>query len=128
MTFPLGASCRLLAAVFSAKRSLATVEKLSTLPSLAKTSSFRVVDRVRAFLILPFKVLEKPVARAWAWSRSAAFCLLSLDVTEQAEAEDDQQNQSSRDKQVVVLVCFPKLFKHAELRLICCYNIISYQL
>ena len=110
MTFPLGASCRLLAAVFSAKRSLATVEKLSTLPSLAKTSSFRVV------------------ARAWAWSRSAAFCLLSLDVTEQAEAEDDQQNQSSRDKQVVVLVCFPKLFKHAELRLICCYNIISYQL
>ncbi|AQR54344.1 hypothetical protein BBD26_1116 [Lactobacillus delbrueckii subsp. bulgaricus] len=37
---------------------------------------------------------------------------MSLDVTEQAEAEDDQQNQSSRDKQVVVLVCFPKLFKH----------------
>lgn len=38
--------------------------------------------------------------------------LLSLDVTEQAEVEDDQQNQSSRNKQVVVLVCFPKLSKH----------------
>ena len=108
MTFPLGASCRLLAAVFSAKRYLATVEKLSTLPSLAKTSSFRVADRVRAFLI------SRPgAAGCQGLGLVALGCfLLSLDVTEQAEVEDDQQNQSSRDKQVVVLVCFPKLFKH----------------
>lgn len=109
MTCPLGASCRLLAAVFSAKRSLATVEKLATLPSLAKTSSFRVVDRGQGVLDL---ALQGP-GEADCQGLVALGCfLLSLDVTEQAEVEDDQQNQSSRDKQVVVLVCFPKLFKH----------------
>lgn len=111
MTFPLGASCRLLAAVFSAKRSLATVEKLSTLPSLAKTSSLQSRRQGQGALDLALQGPGEAGCQGLGLVALSCF-LLSLDVTEQAEAEDDQQNQSGRDKQVVVLVCFPKLFKH----------------